>query len=172
MKKIYCDWAQIEQWTQRLAVEILKTDWRPDYVVGLTRGGLTPAVILSHLLDVPMYTLKVSLRDNGLNDSETNCWMSEDVTHGKNILIVDDINDTGATLKWIREDWDSTVFEGNMEHWWHQRVKIAVLVDNLASDERVDFAADEINKEENPSWIVFPWESNKENVKSHSQERA
>ena len=100
MNKIYHDWDQIDRWTTRIALDILKTDWRPDYIVGLTRGGLVPGVLLSHLLGVPMHTLKVQLRD-GEEDTEMNCWMPEDVVKATNVLIVDDINDTGDTLAWI-----------------------------------------------------------------------
>jgi uncharacterized protein len=155
--KIYYDWAQIDRWCQRIALDILKTDWRPYYIVGLTRGGLVPGVIISHLLDVPMHTLKVQLRD-GETDTETNCWMPEDVVDGKNILIVDDINDTGDTLAWIRDDWEKSVFKGNIAYHWHKRIKIAVIANNLASNENIDWCAVDINKTEDPSWIVFPWE--------------
>jgi len=157
-KKIYYDWAQIDRWCQRIALDILKTDWRPDYIVGLTRGGLVPGVILSHLLDVPMHTLKVSLRDDSC-DNETNCWMPEDVTQAKNVLIVDDINDTGETLDWIRDNWEKSVFKGDIAYHWHKRIKIAVIVNNLASNEQIDWCAIDINKTEDPSWIVFPWEA-------------
>ena len=63
MNKIYHSWEQVDRWCNRIALDILKTDWRPDYIVGLTRGGLVPAVRISHLLDIPMHTLKVQLRD-------------------------------------------------------------------------------------------------------------
>ena len=158
MTKIYHDWNTIDRWCQRLALDILKTDWRPDYIVGLTRGGLVPAVRISHLLDIPMHTLQVQLRD-GNQDCEMNCWMPEDVTKAKNVLIIDDINDTGETLAWIRDDWEKSVYKGDIEYWWHKRIKVAVLVNNLASKESVDWCATDINKEEDPSWIVFPWEA-------------
>jgi hypoxanthine phosphoribosyltransferase len=158
MTKIYHDWNTIDRWCQRLALDILKTDWRPDYIVGLTRGGLVPAVRISHLLDIPMHTLKVQLRD-GNQDCEMNCWMPEDVTKAKNVLIIDDINDSGETLAWIRDDWEKSVYKGDIEYWWHKRIKVAVLVNNLASKESVDWCATDINKEEDPSWIVFPWEA-------------
>jgi uncharacterized protein len=158
MYKVHYDWNQIERWTQRIALDILKTDWRPDYIVGLTRGGLIPGVLLSHALGIPMHTLKVQLRDNE-QDTETNCWMPEDVVDGKRILIVDDINDTGDTLAWIRDDWSKSVFQGDMEYHWHKRVRVAVLINNLASSENIDWCAADINKAEEDCWIVFPWES-------------
>jgi hypoxanthine phosphoribosyltransferase len=157
MKKIYKTWREIDANCTKLALDILRSDWRPDYIVGLTRGGLMPAVLLSHLLKVPMHTLKVQLRD-GDQDTEINCWMPEDVTKAKNVLIVDDINDTGETLAWIRDDWEQSVFKGDIAYWWHKRIKVAVLVNNLASAETVDYTIDEINKAEDPCWIVFPWE--------------
>jgi uncharacterized protein len=157
MKKIYKSWQEVDANCMHLALNILKSDWRPDYIVGLTRGGLTPGVLLSHKLAVPMHTLKVQLRDDE-QDCEMNCWMPEDVVDGKNILIVDDINDTGETLAWIRSDWSKSVFQGDMDYHWHKRVRVAVLVNNLASKESVDYHIDEVNKAEDDCWIVFPWE--------------
>ena len=37
-------------------------------------------------------------------------------------------------------------------------VKFAALIDNLPSDFVVEYNGVEINKEENPEWIVFPYE--------------
>jgi hypoxanthine phosphoribosyltransferase len=77
-----------------------------------------------------------------------------------NILILDDINDSGATIEWIKKDWPASCLP-NSEAWdkvWHNNVKFAVLVNNLASKQEVDFAAMEINKEEDPIWLHFPWE--------------
>jgi uncharacterized protein len=153
-----------------LAHQIQHSGFQPDYIVGLTRGGLLPAVMLSHWFGVPCHTLKVSLRDDD-SDSESNWWMAEDAfgyddkfpTEGnppKRILIVDDINDTGATLEWIKSDWRSScmVNSDNWDQVWHGNVRFAVLVNNLASDTKIDYAAMEINKAEQDLWIEFPWE--------------
>jgi hypoxanthine phosphoribosyltransferase len=137
-------------------------NWRPDYVVGLTRGGLLPAVMISHWLDVPMHALGVSLRDNSDLGCESNFWMATDAFEGKNILIVDDINDTGATLNWIMEDWASGCFPNDpkWENVWNNNVRFAVVVDNLASQCKVkmDYCGIEINKAEKDVWIEFPYE--------------
>jgi xanthine phosphoribosyltransferase len=166
MNKIYLTWQDVEHHTQEILRQIHADAWRPDYVVGLTRGGLVPANLISQYLGCRMETLKVSLRDD--TECESNLWMAEDafgheMEQPKNILIVDDINDTGATLNYIREDWPSGCFPDN-PRWtevWGSNVRVAVLVDNESSKSEipVSYSAVDINKAEQDSWIVFPWES-------------
>ena len=162
MKKIYYSWRDVERQTQEILRQIQQDAWRPDYVVGLTRGGLVPANLISQYLSVPMQTLKVSLRDGDENACESNLWMAEDAYEGKQILIVDDINDSGATLNWIKQDWPSGCFPKD-KRWkdvWGNNVRVAVLVDNEASKSKlnVSYSAVDLNKAEEDSWIVFPWE--------------
>ena len=161
MKKIYYSWQDVEKQTQEILRQIHLDGWRPDYVVGLTRGGLVPANLISQYLGCRMETLKVSLRDDN-SESESNLWMAEDAFEAKKILIVDDINDTGATLNWIKEDWMSGCLPDNPK-WndvWGDNVRVAVLVDNetSSSELNVSYSAVGLNKAEEDSWIVFPWE--------------
>jgi len=161
MKKLVLDDREIKNLTSKICRDIVGSRWHPDYVVGITRGGLTTAVMISHWFDVPCETLKVSLRDGG--ESESNLWMAEDAIKGKKILIVDDINDTGATVNWILKDWASGIYdkEKNWNDIWKNSVRFAVLVDNLASNclIKMDYAGIEINKAENNLWVDFPWEN-------------
>lgn len=161
INKKYYEYIHIHEWVNKITYQMYNDLWRPDYIVGLTRGGLVPAVIMSNQLGIPMETLKVSLRDSE-NGPESNLWMSEDAFNGKNILIVDDINDTGATLDWIIEDWQSSCLP-NDPKWsnvWGNNVRFAVLIDNLDSkfSRKVDYCGREINKAERDVWIVYPWE--------------
>lgn len=161
MKKIYYSWQDIANQTQEILRQITQDGWRPDYVVGLTRGGLVPANLISQYLEVPMETLKVSLRDDN-QQPESNLWMSEDAFEQKRILIVDDINDSGATLNWIKEDWQTNSLPDNpkWQEIWNDTVRVAVLVDNEASTSelKINYSAVDLNKAEEDVWIVFPWE--------------
>jgi uncharacterized protein len=172
MKRIELSWRDVEKQVQELLRQMHQDQWQPDYVVGLTRGGLVPANLISQYLNCRMETLKVSLRDD--NQCESNLWMAEDAfgytnydpmcsgDGRKKILIVDDINDSGATLNWIMKDWPSGCLPNN-ERWgevWGNNVRVAVLVDNEASTAAmpINYSAMDINKAQEDSWIVFPWE--------------
>jgi len=160
MNKRTVSWAEYQGLVGKIARDISVSGWRPDYIVGITRGGALPAVMLSHYLDVPMYTLDVKLRDH--INTESNLWMAEDAYNGKNILIVDDINDTGATLDWIINDWQESCLPDDPK-WlnvWGNTVKFAVIADNLASQcgIEMDYVGFEVNKEEENTWLDFPYE--------------
>lgn len=163
MNKLNLDWNNVQGLCLEICREIQLSGWMPDYVVGITRGGCTPAVLISQYLGVRCEMLKVSLRDGG--DTESNCWMAEDsfgydMESPKNILIVDDINDSGETLRWIQQDWRSSC-RANDPAWeeiWGTTTRTACLVDNSTSRFQIDYAGMNINKLEDNVWVVFPWE--------------
>ena len=161
--KKYYSLDQVQGFVLEIARRMQHDQWKPDYIVGITRGGLVPATLLSHYLNVRLETLNVSLRDKfGDMGPETNCWMAEDAFAKKNILIVDDINDSGATLNWIKQDWQASC-QPKHEHWsevWSTNVRVAVLIDNEASQCELPIAykGRTINKQKDPCWVVYPWE--------------
>ena len=77
MNKVYYANKDIRSWIHAIIRSMNDQNWRPDYIVGLTRGGLVPAVMLSQYLNIPMHTLNVSLRDSDLGP-ESNLWMAEE----------------------------------------------------------------------------------------------
>lgn len=162
MKTLDIDYNEFKKLVSGIVRDISLSGWRPDYIVGVTRGGLLPAVMISHYLNIPCNTLKVSLRDGDGNECESNLWMAEDAFVGKNILIVDDINDQGSTINWIMRDWPSGC-SPKSPTWssvWGNNVRFAVIVDNLSSQARVkmNYVGMEINKAENDVWVTFPYE--------------
>ena len=137
--------------------QMYSDDWRPDYIVGVTRGGLIPAVMMSHYTGVKMHTIDVRLRDAD-HSPEHAVWMAEEAGAGKRILILDDINDTGETFKWIVKDWEESNPPADWLDIWGNNVRFATIIDNVPSAFDVDYTSIEINKAEDPAWIVFPFE--------------
>jgi len=162
MKKIYYSWKDVEGACLDIARQVIASQWRPDYIVGITRGGAIPAVMLSQFFNIPMRPLQVSLRDGG--ECVSDLGMAEDAfgheEDPKNILIVDDINDQGSTIAWIKKDWPSGCFPDHNQ-WtktWGHNVRFATLTNNLGSKETVDYSVWEVDKSEEDCWLVYPWE--------------
>ena len=160
LKKCSLSWGDIEYLANTIVRDINVSVWRPDLIIGIDRGGLILSNMLSQYLEIPHATVKVSLRD--FKDTESLLWAPEEVLAGKNILLVDDINDSGATQAWLMEDWAGAVagIEPDfIDKYWHKSVRLAVLVDNEASDQYTDYCGMSVNKVEKDVWIDFPWES-------------
>ncbi len=150
-KKIYT-WRDVEKMCSQLLVQLYNSEWRPDYIVGITRGGNVPATILSNMTGIRCEAVKVALRDGESGKTgDSISWMADDAKLGKNILVVDDINDTGATFEWLSNDWG---LNGG------DNVRFATLTENLSSNfDGVDYYCDEVNKAEEDVWLVYPWEN-------------
>ena len=157
MNKRYISEQEMKTGVLDIVSQMYSDDWRPDYIVGVTRGGLIPAVMMSHYTGIKMHTLDVRLRDAD-HGPESNCWMSEEAGAGKRILILDDINDTGETFKWIVKDWEESNPPADWLDIWGNTVRFATIIDNVPSKFDVDYTSIEINKAEDPAWIVFPFE--------------
>ena len=119
--------------------EIALSRWTPELVVGINRGGLVPAVHISHYWDVEMVPVSLSLRDfKGRNLPEL---------PNKNILIVDDIVDSGDTLLEI------------IKHYQNLNIRTAALIYNEGQKcHSPTYYGKVINKFEKDVWITFPWE--------------
>lgn len=135
MKKYFLNESQVKEYAADLIRQMGVDGYKPDIVIGLTRGGLVPANLISQYFNVPMIAVNKNL---DIPQSEI---------LNKKVLVVDDINDTGETLTQV----NNLLFD--------VFVKYATLVTNLPSPFEVDYSAKEINKVEDPSWIVFPWEN-------------
>jgi hypoxanthine phosphoribosyltransferase len=182
MKKHFYSYNDVHNAAMDIVLKMYKDNWRPDYVVGITRGGLPLALRISNLLDCRMETLKVKLRDGKPGEEcESNCWMAEDAfgyvwkedrdrvfgevvsdpAKKKKILIVDDINDTGATFNWIKQDWQSGCLpdDPNWDTVWGGNVRFATMTENFSSQfPDVNYWWHEVNKSEENTWLVYPWE--------------
>ncbi|KPF55661.1 phosphoribosyltransferase [Novosphingobium sp. AAP1] len=126
-------------------------DWKPDFVVGIGRGGLVPAVYMSQILNVPMLSIDQSAKVPGFAD-ELLVKLATMTKAGQRILIIDDINDSGRTIAQVRRLLRAhDTVEDNL--------RFAVMINNAVSQETVDYAVQTIDRTTDKRWFVFPWEA-------------
>ena len=100
MNKLWYSWEEMRRDVNVLARDIVLDKFDPNVIVGLSRGGLTPGVMLSHWFKKPFKPVKSSLRDF----PEWEDYLPKPTD--ERVLIVDDICDSGETFakmqSWIK----------------------------------------------------------------------
>lgn len=145
-------WEDIERLTRSLYNGIVQDDkFETDVIVGISRGGLIPATMLSHMLKCRMIPLIWSTRDHEHSDRITADWIRSLISQYSDIVIVDDICDSGKTFETLR-DYLQAYQEAPLPDF--QNVKYAALhyrhsaTFNCLYGERV----------EDDRWLVYPYE--------------
>ncbi|MBB4097312.1 phosphoribosyltransferase [Sphingomonas kyeonggiensis] len=125
--------------------------WTPTLLVGIGRGGLTPAVFLSHRMGLPLVSIDHSTKIAQFGE-ELVAVLARRTRDGDRLLFVEDINDSGRTIGEIR---NALAAEGAIAN----RIRFAVLLDNVRSSQRVDYRSRQIDRSIDKDWFVFPWEA-------------
>lgn len=140
-------WDYAYQLLIELAEKVRRSNYKPDLIVGISRGGWPPARVISDLLENPnIANIKAEFYlDLGRTSEEPIITQTISAPiNGKKVLLVDDVADTGKTLKLVH---DKLIEDGAED------VKVATLYYKPWSVFRPDFYMVETN-----AWIVFPWE--------------
>ena len=144
--KLWYDWKEMRRDVNTLCREIVLDKFDPDVIVGLSRGGLTPGVMMSHWMAKPFKSIKASLRDY----PEWEDYMPR--KSDERVLIVDDICDSGETFHKIREHINERKKNG-------VDVRFATLWWNNECNFEPHYYVNEIAKDSTKTWINFCWES-------------
>ena len=148
MNKLWYNWREMRRDVNTLCREVSLDKFDPDVIVGLSRGGLTPGVMMSHWMNKPFKPIKTALRD--FPEWEDYLPRKTD----ERVLILDDVCDSGVTFTKIREHIQKNALkEINCD------VRFAVLWWNNEIDFEPDYYVNEIAKDSTNTWIHFPWES-------------
>jgi hypoxanthine phosphoribosyltransferase len=101
--KEYFSWADFRRAVTELGNDVTASGYDPDYIVSIGRGGNMPATMLSHHLDTPYRSILASYYDDKETTDSVDIVdaMVDDVAG--DILVVDDIYDTGSTLNRVVE---------------------------------------------------------------------
>lgn len=172
VKKLH--WHDIERQCAKIAEQVLHSispscSTKVDSIVGLSRGGLVPATILAHKLNVREILVHgYHSYDDDTNTRDTNNthgMMYQDVVHDlsvsfnrgtsqglfdhKQILIVDDLCDEGLTLQGLVKRLKKK-FKKDVAHFYTA---------TLYCKEHSVFKPDYVGEHCGKDWLAFPWET-------------
>jgi len=114
--KIYLSWDDVDDLVNKLCLQIQDSKLLINSVMGIKRGGLIPAVMVSHRLNVPYV--------ESLN---------------ANTLVIDDICDTGETLRGIITGVPTAVL--------HYKAHTSTFTPSIFAEEH-----------KGDEWVIYPWE--------------
>ena len=113
--KTYISSSKQWQWSYELARRIVDSGWKPDTVIGLYRGGVFPAIVIEDYLrsnGIKTFHFPLHCQSYDANAAESVSsnvkvvdlpeYVLTSMKEWKNILIVDDICDTGKTLEAVK----------------------------------------------------------------------
>lgn len=92
MNSVYCSWQEVELMIKVLAAKIRKSNKRYDIVLGITNGGIVPAVLMARELDIEHIQF-IPVRNKELKKNEM-----PSLSKNKKYLVIDEIYDTGNTF--------------------------------------------------------------------------
>jgi len=149
MDKIHLSWDDIGLLVQELHKDTQHLDTDNTAIIGITRGGLIPAVILSHLKNnCPVFTVGTKSY-NGVkreNDVIYQMLNPDEIAQFKQLYIVDDICDTGKTFLNLKNKI------------LHPNIVSCSIVYRQNEIYKPDYSGVQILDEK---WVVFPWENHK-----------
>lgn len=147
----YISWAEYGNLTEALAEKVRAGGKTFDLVIGIARGGIPVAMVVSDRLGVRIDFINVKSYSGIAKRTPPRILstLTESIS-GKKVLLVDDLVDHGVTIEMVRmhlKDQSPTLFE------------TAVLFKKPWSKTEPDYFLEVVDK-----WIVFPFELSEVNT--------
>lgn len=156
VQKLYYTYDQIHQYVRNISNQIKECNYKPDLIIAVGGGGYIPARILRSFIKVPLIGISLNFY-NDLNqitdEPKILQWICEDDIKNKNVLIVDEIDDSRKTLDYIVT---------NFKQYNPNNISIAVIHSKLKEKVRNNFPIDFIGQIIPDLWVVYPWDNTSE----------
>jgi len=140
-------WEHIYELLLNLADQVRSAKFKPDVIVGVSRGGWPPARIISDLIENPELANVKAEFYLGVAETKGEPVITQPISvsvKGKKVLVVDDVADTGKSLALVRE---------HLKEQGATQVKIATIYYKPWSIVTPDWF-----EKKTSHWIIFPWE--------------
>lgn len=142
-------WAMFGDAARQLALRVAESLYRPSIIIGIARGGLIPAATMAYVLGVKNVFMMSIEFYTGVDERLDFPVMLPPLLNavdikGASVLVVDDVADTGETLKLVKDFCADHVAE----------VRCAVLYEKPRSIVKCEYVWRRTDR-----WIEFPWSS-------------
>lgn len=164
--KYYVSYNTVHKLVKGLAEKITASGFDPDVIVAIGSGGFIPARIIKTFINRPIYAVGISYYglDHKHRTHPTKIqWIDEvaDQLRGKKVLLIDEVDDTRATLAYC---------VGELLSYSPEEIAVLVLHNKLKKKD-VDFPP-EIKRyypalEISDLWIKYPWDA--EDIEEHTK---
>ena len=146
---IVLTWDEVHALAGQCADEVSGRTFKPDCVIGITMGGVIPAAMIAEQFKTRNFiTISAESYHNKEQGELKITYLPTIDLAGKKILLVDEIADSGATMKKIVEILQK-------EYKPKEIVTVALVVNSDNCTFRPDVFATEVRE-----WVHFPWETN------------
>ncbi|MDD2232700.1 MAG: phosphoribosyltransferase [Sphaerochaetaceae bacterium] len=157
-EKLYVSYETVHKLVKKLAGQMHQSGFDPDVIVAIGSGGFIPARIMKTFISKPIYAVGISYYGVGSQHADHPSkiqWIDEmrQSLAGKKILLIDEVDDTRATLAYcVRE-----LLKYNPE-------EIAVFILHNKLKKKDDEFPPEIKRyypaqEVGDVWIRYPWDA-------------
>jgi hypoxanthine phosphoribosyltransferase len=147
LEYLYADWSQVYELCFQLYQHIRRAGYSPDLIVGVARGGWVPARIIADFF-IAQHTANVKVEFyQDLFETEEHASVTQPVSgdaRWKKVLVVDDIADSGESLKTTVE---------HLEQHKVSEIQTACLHVKPWADPLPDFYSEKLD-----TWVIYPWE--------------
>lgn len=142
--KYYVSWDDVHAYITTIA-DTFK-DRQFDCILSIARGGAILGTMLSHKLNIPTQYIGISSYNNTQKTNNIKYYQYPNLLNYKNIIVIDDIIDTGDTINSIKTD-----IAANMKD---SQFTYTTMYATLTQSTKVDY----YYKLKTDEWIQFPWE--------------
>ncbi|MCS4533180.1 phosphoribosyltransferase [Neisseria montereyensis] len=129
-KKIWYTYDDIHRVIKQLSVKIKNSGVHYDAMIAIGGGGFIPARILRSFLNIPIYAVTTAYYDNDHAGQVTDSvkkiqWLDPlpESLHGKNVLVVDEVDDSRVTLEFCLNELAKEDFAGIGVAVLHEKIK-------------------------------------------------
>lgn len=195
-EKLYISYNCVHKICQKAAKEILETVGKPDVIVAIGGGGFIPSRIIRTFLkqpgekNIPIQAIGLSLYEDMGTGEETmgkevirTQWLDFgalaqhfDSLIGKNVLIVDEVDDTRTTLHYALSElyYDIKANADKLGKSMDETKLSIFVVNNKLKEKRAEIDETLMNggiylagEDVEDRWIAYPWES--DDIDTHTE---